>query len=305
MRTSLTLALTALLVSFAASTSAQDTNRYSTWSDPSAPSSAKGQDAEARLKDIITRLNKLIDDAEKARAADPAFLKDLRTLANGATVPWNTVVLDDAFTDGNFTANPSWQVLSGEYFIEQGWGLRNRILTATNDAQSQANTDSGEDIAKAIFGTILKRATGVPEQASAAVENAIITRVPLSNTFQISAEVSSWVDNGHLELGVFQGTAAQIGYRVLYVSGKGLQLHRVGNRGSTVVDTSAQPLNLEDKKYHAVVWSRDTDGKMTVSVDGKTVISVTDRGFSDPFDGVRISNKTGDFIVKRITATGV
>ena len=44
---------------------------------------------------------------------------------------------------------------------------------------------------------------------------------------------------------------------------------------------------------------------MTVSVDGKTVISVTDRGFSDPFDGVRISNKTGDFIVKRITAIGV
>ena len=304
MRKPLTLALAALLVSIASPGAAQDTNRYSTWSDPNAQSSAAAQNADARLKEMIARLNKLIDDAEKARAADPAFLRDLRTLANGATVPWNTIVLDDAFTDGNYTANAAWQVISGEYFIEQGWGLRNRILTDTSDAQTQSSGDSGEDIAKAIFGTILKRAAGVPEQ-TAAVENAIITRVPISNAFQISAEVSSWVDNGHLELGVFQGDAARIGYRLLYVSGKGLQVHRVGNSGSTVVDTSAQPLNLEDKKYHAIVWSRDTDGKMTVSVDGKTVISVTDRGFSDPFDGVRISNKTGDFIVKRITAIGV
>lgn len=306
MRKSISVALAALLIGIAASSWAKENNRYSTWSDPSVQSGATAVNTDAHLKDLIKRLNKLIDEAEKARAADPAFLRDLRALADGATSPWNSVVLDDAFSDGNFTANPSWQVLSGEYFIEQGWGLRNRILNTPTETQSSNTTgNTNEELAIAILGTILKRATNAPEPVATAVENVIITRVPISNAFQLSAEVASLVDNGHFEIGVFQGDAARAGYRLLYVSGQGLQIHRVGNSGSAVVDTSSKSLKLEDKKYHTIVWSRDTDGKMTVSVDGESVISVTDRGFADPFNGVRVSNRSGDFILKRITAVGL
>ncbi len=305
MRTLAILVLAALLVTTARSGHAQD-NRYSTWADPNAQNDVAATDAEARLKDLIARLNKMIDAAEKSRAADPTFLRDLRALANVAASPWNTVVLDDAFADGDFTQNPSWQVLSGDYFIEQGWGLRNRILSNADQVQpsSSDSNNSGEDLAKVLLGNILRRATGVENQTGP-VENMIVTRVPISNAFRLSAEISSWVENGHLEIGVFQGGAARIGYRLLYVGGKGLQLHRVGNSGSSVIESATKALTLEDKKYHAIVWSRGTDGKMTVTVDGETVISTVDRGFSDPFDGVRISNKTGDFIIKRITATGV
>jgi hypothetical protein len=43
---------------------------------------------------------------------------------------------------------------------------------------------------------------------------------------------------------------------------------------------------------------------MRVSLDGTNVITTSDRGFSDPFDGVRISDKGGDFIIKRVKVSG-
>lgn len=269
-------------------------SRYSTWSDPSAQG---GED----LKTFIEKLNKLIDAAEKAKAADPVFLQDLRNLANGAKSPWNTVVLDDAFADGNFTANPAWEVLSGEYFIETGWGLRNKLIQ--QQPQQSGGSAGGDDLAKVLLGTILKKATG-QQGASQPTSNVIVTRTKITNAFQIALELSSWEPDGNFTVGVFQGQAANIGYRLLYTSGKGVQLHRVGNSGSSVVATS-EPLTLEDKKFHAITWNRGTDGAMRISVDGKEVISTSDRGFSDPFDGVRISNTSGDFIVKKITAKGI
>lgn len=284
-----------VIASLAPSHTDAQNSRYSTWSDPSGQASG-GED----LKTFIEKLNKLIDEAEKAKAADPVFLQDLRNLANGAKSPWNTVVLDDAFADGNFTANPAWEVLSGAYFIETGWGLRNKLI----QSQPQQSSDSGgDDLAKVLLGTILKRATG-QQGASQPASNVIVTRTKLTNAFQIQLELSSWEPGGNFTVGVFQGQDANIGYRLLYTSGKGVQIHRVGNSGSSVVATS-EPLTFEDKKSHTITWNRGTDGAMRVSVDGKEMISTSDRGFSDPFDGVRLSNTSGDFIVKRITARGI
>lgn len=289
-------AVTVIVICLAASGLSAQSSRYSSWSDPSNP----GAD-NATLQTFIEKLNKLIDDAEKAKAADPVFLQDLRNLANGADTPWKTVVLDDSFADGNFTANPVWEVLSGEYFIETGWGLRNKLITAQQNQQTSSG--GGDDFAKVLLGQILKRATGT-QSTSAPTRNVIVTRAKISNAFALEYEVSSWVADSHFEAGVFQGRNADLGYRLLYVSGKGLQLHRVGSSGSSVVATS-DPVTLEDKKYHKIVWTRGTDGAMRISLDGKDMITVTDRAFSDPFDGVRLSNSAGDFIIKRISVTGI
>lgn len=290
------LAAAILLIASPVALEAQDT-RYSTWSDPQASAAA---DTNAEMQGFIARLNTLIDEAEKAKAADPVFLKDLRALASGAAQPWNTVALDDAFNDGNFTANPVWQVLAGAYFIETGWGLRNKLIQA-QPAQSSAS--GGDDLAKALLGQILKRATGQPNTATTVAENLIVSRAKITNAFQLDFEVSSWVAESHLEVGLFQGEQAATGYRLLYISGKGLQLIRIGSSGSSVLATSA-PLTLEDKKSHPVIWTRSGEGVMRVSVDGAEIMTATDRAFSDPFDGVRISDRGGDFIIKRITAKG-
>ncbi len=276
-------------------TAETQSSRYNTWSDPNNPTA--GQSTE--LQDFKARLNKLIDEAEKARAADPVFLRDLRALAGEGTSTFSTTLLEDAFADGNFTANPTWQVISGDYFIENGWGLRNRIITK----QAQTNTQSGDDLAKVLLGTIIKRAAGVEDQQGP-VENAIITKAAIPNAFAVTTELWSAEANGHFEIGVFQGQDAKLGYRLLYASGKGMQLHRVGSSGSNMIMSSANAITIEDKKFHTVHWTRAKDGTMSVTLDGTKILNIVDRGFSDPFDGLRISNRAGDFIVKKVTVKG-
>jgi hypothetical protein len=52
---------------------------------------------------------------------------------------------------------------------------------------------------------------------------------------------------------------------------------------------------VADGEPHTVVWTRGGDGAMKVTVDGETVIQVTDRGFSDPFAGLVVHNSGGDY----------
>lgn len=283
------------------------TSKYSTWSDPSNPSAQSSSNTD--VKGFAEKLNKLVEEAEKARAADPTFLKDLRDLANSYSIPTFRTIFSDTFEDGNYTQGPAWNVASGAYFIESGWGLRNKILEAAQTAQTEKKADSGEDLAVAILGSILNQATGGQQQQAPAPkktqENLITSSVRISNTFAMSMEVSSWVANGHFESGVFQGNNANAGYRILYQSGQPLQLVKVGSKGRSTIAQSNTLLTIEDKKFHSIEWSRASDGQMVVSVDGTEMIRVTDRSFSDVFDGVRISDQGGDFIVKRISVDGV
>lgn len=286
------------------------TSKYSTWSDPSKPSAQSPSNAD--VTGFADKLNNLIDEAEKARAADPAFLKDLRDLANSYTAPTLRTIFSDTFEDGNYTQGPTWSVTSGAYFIESGWGLRNKILKAGQTTQKEQQVESGEDLAIALLGSILQQATGAQQQQQAtsqpqnkAQENLITSSVGISNAFAMSLEVSSWIANGHFEAGVFQGSNANAGYRILYQSGQPLQLVKVGSKGRTTIAQSNTLLTLEDKKFHTIRWSREASGEMIVSVGGKEMIRATDRSFSDAFGGVRLSDQGGDFIVKRISIDGV
>ena len=284
--------------------SAQST-KYSTWSDPSNPDGAAGN---AEIKAFTDKLNKLIDDAEKAKAADPIFLKDLRALANTYSAPALRTIFSDTFEDGDFTQGPAWNVVSGAYFIEKGWGLRNKILEAGQSAQSETKVDSGEDLAIALLGSILQQATGSQQQKAAPAaqtsENLITSSIRISNAFSMAFDVSSWIANGHFEVGVFQGSAATTGYRLVYRTGQALQLIKVGSKGRTVIAQSNVALSIEDKTFHTVTWVRGNDGQMIVTVDGTEMLRAVDKSFSDVFDGVRLSDQGGDFIVKRITVEG-
>ena len=282
------------------------TPKYSTWSDPSKPSAQASSNAE--VKAFVDKLNKLINDAEKAKAADPVFLKDLRGLANSYSTPALRTVFNETFEDGNYTQGPTWNVNSGAYFIESGWGLRNKILETGQTAQTENKVNSGEDLAVALLGSFLQQATGAQQQKAApaaqAQENLITSPVRISNAFSMALDFSSWVANGHFEVGVFQGGNATTGYRVLYRSRQPLQLIKVGSKGQSVIAQSNTALSIEDKKFHAMQWSRSADGHMVVIVDGTEMIRITDRSFSDAFDGIRISDQGGDFIVKRVVVDG-
>ena len=127
---------------------------YRSWTGPDAPSQAGAQ----RQQDFVDKLKGLIDEAEKARAADPQFLGNLRGLAREYDRPRRRVVLSDRFEDGDFTDNPAWTVTQGRYWVERGWGLRSAVKAgAAAQSAPQPEPRKGRDAA-AIFGRILQQA---------------------------------------------------------------------------------------------------------------------------------------------------
>jgi len=288
---------------------AQAQTKYAPWSNPDQKTGAGAVD----VQEFIKRLDKLIDDAEKSRAADPAFLRDLRDLARsydaaGATSqPGIRTVLSDDFSDGDFTANPAWTVDQGKYWVEKGWGLRSAVAVQ-GQMQQQQKKLSDRETALAILGAVLNQSGG-GTTAGAPTEQAmagIYTPAAIGNAFTIDLEFSSWVQQGQpsggrLDIGPYQGNDRASGYRLTYSPGEGLSLLSVSPSGSRVIDQSIGPMTLEDKKTHALRWSRDTHGRMKISVDGREILNTLDRGFGDPFQGLTMSNRGGDYIVKRIT----
>ena len=280
---------------------------YRSWTGPDAPSQAGTQ----RQQDFVDKLKGLIDEAEKARAVDPQFLGDLRGLVREYDRPRRRVVLSDRFEDGDFTDNPAWTVTQGRYWVERGWGLRSAVKAgAAAQSAPQPEPRKGRDAAAAIFGRILQQAIdlegklGSGQTAGGAPATAIQIALALTNAFAVEIDLSSWSAEGRLEIGPYQGAPkgaerAQ-GYVLAYTPGGELELLRVSPRGSSIIDRRTGLVALEDKKTHRLLWTRNADGLMTVSIDGREVLKASDKAFRGPFDGLRIVNQGGDYIFKRI-----
>ena len=63
-------------------------------------------------------------------------------------------------------------------------------------------------------------------------------------------------------------------------------------------------MNLEDKKFHQLEWTRRMDCAMRIAIDGREILAATDMGFQGDFDGLRMVNRGGDYIFKRFTVYG-
>jgi len=334
------LPLIPILLLLAAPASAAET-KYSTWKNPDAAKvAASGAGTTAQL---IKELKALIDQGEKARAADPLFLRDLRGLADKysapASAPVSTTtsapvstststsarrqVLFDDFSDGNYTANPVWTVLGGTFQIEPNWGLRSARAPQRFQAGQQSagqsgqsgSGDPGRDAVIGILGAILKQdgdgqAAPPPAPTTAPAATRISTPAVIGNAFSISLALTSW--HAHVagqgdvrfEFGPYLEGRGGGGYRLSYTSGDPLRLIRTGARGTSVIDSSKQRFMLEDKKLHTLTWSRDVNGLMAVKLDGVQVIHATDRNIRSAFRGIILDNQGGDFIVRRVSVSG-
>ncbi len=281
--------------------------RYGTWGDPDRIEGATGA-----VQEMVDELERLIGEAEKTRAADPVFLRDLRALAHRYDWPWRAELLGDDFADGDFTANPAWTVTQGRYFVEPGYGLRSVVAAPALASPRAAQGEGGKDLATQIIGSILDQALGqkskgqIARQPDAPAPAAIHVRAPITNAFAIQIELTSWEKHGQLEFGLFQGTDRGAGYRLAYRPGDAgaLELLAASARGTGVIDADPSPPALEDRRTHLIEWTRDAFGNMTVSVDGDARIKAADRSFRDPFDGFTGVNRGGDYILSRITIHG-
>jgi hypothetical protein len=295
-----------LLASMLLATPVHAESRYSTWSDPDAkPQQSASSKQDGDMNKLIGELNALVDDAIKARAANPVFLEDLKALARKYSTPWPRRLVSEVFKDGDFTRNPVWTVTSGEYRIEKGWGLRSVAVAATSQGSTRQSNSASDDPAAALLGVLLQSALGGKNQTRTPpprhAASVIHTNASIDNAFDISFEISSWKPAGQFSLGPFQGQRREAGYRLAYTPGHPIELARVNSRGASLIDTSTGPVNLEDKKVHKMRWTRSQQGRMTITLDNKVLIDISDRSFRDPFQGLVIINNGTDVIVKTVT----
>lgn len=288
---------------------AENESRYGTWNDPNASSPRSSQDVKSLLKD----LNKLIDEAEQARAADRMFLQDLKDLATRYENPWSVRIFSDDFKDGDYIRNPQWSVKSGRYWVEKGYGLRNETTSVSaTKTQAPAKKVSKEEMIISIFGAVLggkkkSTSTKAPSTQTASKPATISARTRITNAFALNTEISSWNAQGRFEIGVTQGTSGA-GYRLAYSPGTNgakslLELIKITSRGKGVID-QVSIAALEDKRTHTLAWIRGNDGMMSVSVDGTSALNVRDQSFRDAFNGVQFTSDGADVIVKSINIMG-
>lgn len=280
-------------------------NRYSAWTPPSAVN-------DARLNGMLKELDALIREAEKARAADGVFLRDLKALSARYQKPTAQRLLFDDFADNDFQRNPTWSVTSGEYWVEKGYGLRSKVTDAAVPANDAADGGqiSKEQLAISVLGALLQGANKNPPaaqpQPTATVNkpSMIETRTRISNAFSATVELSSWKADGVFEIGITQGLE-NAGYRVVYAAGQNarLELVKITSRGRATVDAKTLTA-LEDQKVHSLVWTRASDGTMSVSVDDKAILNARDDSFRDPFEALQLSSHGADVIVKSVQLMG-
>ena len=329
------LLVPALLASaMAVPAAADDGSRYSEWQpEGTEATSSPALDALAR------ELEALIDEAESARAAHPRFLQDLRDIIADhiADARPRVALIRDDFSDGDYTDDPRWEVVSGDFSIDRRLGLRTTIPLSGADTETmRLNLDTirdkgdellekGEallDKSKDTIGDLLsgekklddlwggdddeetKEDTGPagPEPAE------IVLDAEFPNAFALELELMSGITHkdAQFEIDLFQGRAGASGYRLSYLPGDdpGLLLSRFGRRSSDVIGESDDGLNLEDGRSHTVALVRGGDGTMTVSVDGTEHIQVKSSALEDPFGGISLVNSGGDYAIRSVAVYG-
>ena len=275
---------------------AQDsTTRYQPW---------QGYNSE-NMQDLIGDLEDLIDQAETDRAADPEFLKDLRSALaqySAPAAPSYVSLLFDDFRDGNYTQKPTWTVTSGAFKVDNKGsftGLRSTIYPP-GTTPGQSNTGNP---ALDILGAILNQ----PTQTSTAQYAAIYTPVKLSNEFRIKFDFASTERFGRMDFGVYQGAGGSSAYRLAYLPNQkdSLRLIRLTSKGATVIGSYKTTLSLENNKRHLFEWVRDRNGVMSVRLDGQEVIRATDKTITKPFDGFLYVNGGGSYYIRAVSIEGV
>lgn len=262
------------------------------------------------LQGMFNELKQMIREADRAGAADPAFLDDLNDFVqryerfgtnngnnNPPAVGWSRVVLSENFRDGDYTRNPSWVVRSGNWRIDTNGsniGLRSSVYSAY--------AGNSQNVAQALLGALFQQ-PGQQNVAAQVAQIGVAANIP--NGFQLKVEFNSRAAGGRIDF-VVTNVQNAASYVVSYTpgSGNGIQLLKVTNRGTNILASSNSNISLEDGRYHVVELNRDGRGDMNVLVDNRVVARSSDNSLNRGFNDFTIANGGGTYWIKSVIING-
>jgi hypothetical protein len=272
------------------------TTQYQPWAG------ATGQ----QLKSLIADLKAKIAAAEQSQAASPDFLADLKALAakyealqtsgqgqttSGTSMAPGTQIFTDTFADGNYTASPAWKVSAGTWTVDPSGtnhGLNSKVrpqkLNINNVLGALLNSQSGSTNSQNQFASIY-------------------TPVKIPNAFALKVTLTSKDKQGALNLGVYQGASGSTMYRMVYQPGAapGIAIQKVTSSGATTLGSYNSTANLEDGAAHVLVFSRDAQGNMKVTLDDQSVATAKDTSLTGDMTGLLFINSGGAYWLRDVT----
>jgi hypothetical protein len=256
-----------------------------------------------QLKSLITDLKAKIAAAEKDQAASPDFLDDLKALVAkyealqtsgqgqtaGGMAP-GTPVFSDTFADGNYTANPAWKVSAGTWTVDPN-GTNRGLNSKVRPQKLNINN---------VLGALLNSQSGSTNQNQFA---SIYTPVKIPNAFALKVTLTSKDQQGALNLGVYQGTSGATMYRMVYQPGAtpGIAIQKVTAQGATTLGSYNSMVNLEDGQVHTLVFSRDAQGNMKVTLDGQSAATAKDTSLTGDMTGLLFINSGGAYYMREVS----
>jgi hypothetical protein len=92
-------------------------------------------------------------------------------------------------------------------------------------------------------------------------------------------------------------------YRVVYQPGAapGVAIQKVTAAGATTLGSLNSMVNLEDGSPHTLVFSRDAQGNMKVTLDDKAVASAKDTSLTGDMTGLLFINSGGAYYLREVT----
>ena len=278
---------------------------------PYAPWQAQAQ--TGTMSELLKNLRSLVDNAERSKAANPLFLKDLRALADqyGPIVGWPVKLLYDDFQDGDYTSNPPWTVVAGQWNVDRV-GTSNALFSQV--CRPNAFSNSSNKAADSLLGDLgatLNQQNDQQDNQNQQMQPpraTILTPVAISDQFSIKLVMISGGELiGQFNFGPYAGKRADNSYQLTYAPGaaRGLYLSRISDRQAQVLATSVGSVDMEDGKSHVIEWNRGPDGKMTVALDGKLTVQATDVGSHKPFAGFVMVNTGASYGVRSVAINGV
>jgi hypothetical protein len=275
------------------------------------------------LQELIDDLRSLSEKSKDQRAADRWLQQALEDLVSKYDTTWRRELLFDEFSDGNFTENPAWNVISGEFWVDASLGLRSRVqprrVETRDSTTEQRSTGSREDLGSALLGALVDQAfqRDEPRESRSRSEEDISRRAParirlgteITNAFSLELVLSIHNEpsvEGHFEVALFQDQTGNYGYMLaLYTGDEGvMDLYRFSRRQRELVSSSKLKRDIRSGERQELLWRQGSNGQVEVLMNGEMIMNVRDKAFRDDYRWLELANQSGDFGVRSVRILG-
>jgi hypothetical protein len=279
-------------------------------------------ESNPELQNMVDELRSLTERSREQRAADRWLQQALEDLVSEYDWPWRRELLSDGFSDGNYTESPSWQVISGEFWVDRSLGLRSSVEppepARAGEETRGRSSDSGKDLGGAIFDALLNQAlerdgrgrrdaeqeAPSPEGPARIRATAVITNAfSLELTFSVHGAPD---EAGLFEVALLQDPQGEFGYALAVRTGDTglLDLYRLRQGRRELVSGTRLGVDLGDGSPHRLVWRQAPDDRVQVLVDGEQTMDLQDRAFREGYDRLELVNRGGELAVRSVTVLG-